>query len=59
MEIYSNKNTCFHNELNPKLLDIDKIEVFETSLIENIVLNPNKDNTDELLKCVVCTEYEI
>ena len=58
-EKYNSKMVLFENKPNPSLVDIDRIEEFENIYNSNIFINSNKDNSENLNNCIICSEYEI
>lgn len=59
IELYNSKVALFENKPNPSLVDIDKIEEFENIFNPNILINTEKDNSDDISDCLVCSQYEI
>ena len=59
INIYKSKIALFENKPNPSIVDIDKIEEFENINNTNILLNLEKDNSEDIRDCIICSQYEI
>jgi len=59
VKVYNSKIAFFDNKPNSSLVDIDKIEEFEDIHNQNILLNLEKNNSEDLCDCMICSQFEI